>query len=108
MKKSALLNTKALPTYQRKPKTSTEGIGESIRPGSLLGPPRRRNPVLEAAPKRAQCTLCQFRSATHPRRGDRSGFNGKLELRPDGCPGDPRGGRGIRDRRQNSCKVKEW
>jgi len=45
-----------------------EPEGKSIRPPRLRGLRARRNPVLEAAPKRAQC-ICQFRSATHPRRG---------------------------------------
>jgi len=41
---------------------------ESIRPRPLKGLPARRNPVLEPAPDRGLCILCQFRAATHPRR----------------------------------------
>src|SRR6266571_3082532 len=54
-----------------------QGIGESIRPRSLKGPPARRNLVLETCLELRASVLCQFRSPPHPPEGrDRGGFSG--------------------------------
>ncbi len=50
-------------------KQGIRGIGESIRPRSLKGPPARRNPVLEPNANRAHASYVNFAPLRTPRRG---------------------------------------